>query len=82
MSEENEPVNIGNPEEIPLIEIANEIMALTQSKSKIVFEDLPVNDPQIRQPDIKKAKEKLGWKPKVSREDGLIQTIQYFRTLV
>jgi len=82
MSEENEPVNIGNPEEIPLIEIANEITALTQSNSKIVFEDLPVNDPQIRQPDIKKAKEKLGWKPKVSREDGLIQTIQYFRTLV
>jgi len=82
MSDENEPVNIGNPEEITLIEIAEEIISLTHSNSKIVFEDLPVNDPKVRQPDIKKAQEKLRWAPKVSREEGLIQTIKYFRTLI
>jgi dTDP-glucose 4,6-dehydratase len=82
MSNEDEPVNIGNPEEIPLIEIATEIISLTNSKSKIVFEDLPENDPKVRQPDIKKAHEKLGWTPKVSREEGLIKTIQYFQKLI
>jgi len=81
MSDENEPVNIGNPEEVPLIEIAKEIISLTKSKSKIVFENLPVNDPKVRQPDISKARERLGWLPKVSREDGLIKTIQYFSQL-
>ena len=79
MSDENEPVNIGNPEEIPLIEIAKEIIELTQSESKIIFEELPVNDPKVRQPDISKAKEKLGWTPKVNRKEGLMKTIQYFR---
>jgi dTDP-glucose 4,6-dehydratase len=82
MSDENEPVNIGNPEEIPLIDIAKEIIALTQSKSKIIFEALPVNDPKVRQPDIRKAKEKLGWTPKVSREEGLKKTILYFKQLI
>ncbi len=82
LSDEDEPVNIGNPEEIPLIDIANEIIALTQSKSKIVFEDLPINDPKVRQPDIRKAKEKLNWMPKISREEGLRKTIQYFKQLI
>jgi dTDP-glucose 4,6-dehydratase len=82
LSDEDEPVNIGNPEEIPLLDIAKEIIALTQSNSKIVFEELPVNDPKVRQPDITKAKEKLNWLPKISREEGLIRTIQYFKQLI
>lgn len=82
MSDENEPVNIGNPEEIPLLEIAKEIIQLTESKSKIVFEELPVNDPKVRQPDITKARTKLGWEPKVNRQEGLKKTIQYFRELI
>ena len=82
MSEEDEPVNIGNPEEIPLIEIAKEIIELTNSQSKIIFEDLPVNDPKVRQPDITKAKTKLGWEPKVNRREGLKRTIQYFKELI
>jgi dTDP-glucose 4,6-dehydratase len=82
MSEEDEPVNIGNPEEIPLIEIAKEIIELTSSKSKIIFEELPVNDPKVRQPDITKARTKLGWEPKVNRREGLKKTIQYFKELI
>jgi len=82
MSNENEPVNIGNPEEIPLIEIAKEIIELTNSKSKIIFEELPVNDPKVRQPDITKARTKLGWEPKVNRREGLKKTIQYFKELI
>ncbi|MBP1683720.1 MAG: NAD-dependent epimerase/dehydratase [Ignavibacteriaceae bacterium] len=82
MSDENEPVNIGNPEEIPLIDIAKEIIELTKSKSQIVFEDLPVNDPKVRQPDITKAKTILGWEPKVNRRIGLEKTIEYFKKLI
>ena len=81
MSDEDEPVNIGNPEEIPVVEIAREIISLTNSKSKIIFEDLPENDPKVRQPDISKAMRILGWKPKVKREDGLKYTIEYFKKL-
>jgi dTDP-glucose 4,6-dehydratase len=82
MSDEDEPVNIGNPEEIPLLEIAKEIIELIKSKSEIVFEELPVNDPKVRQPDITKAREKLGWEPKVNRREGLKKTIQYFKELI
>lgn len=82
MSDEKEPVNIGNPEEIPLLDIAKEIIELTSSSSKIVFEDLPVNDPKVRQPDITKARTKLGWEPKVNRRQGLEKTIEYFKKLV
>jgi dTDP-glucose 4,6-dehydratase len=82
MSNEDEPVNIGNPEEIPLLKIAKEIIELTKSKSKIVFEELPVNDPKVRQPDITKARTKLGLEPKVSRREGLEKTIQYFKELI
>ena len=81
MSDEYEPVNIGNPEEIPVLEIANEIISLTNSRSKIIFEDLPENDPKVRQPDISKAIRILGWKPIVKREDGLRYTIEYFKKL-
>jgi len=81
LSEENEPVNIGNPEEISVQSIAEEIVKLTGSKSEIVYEDLPVDDPKVRQPDISKAKQKLGWEPKVCREDGLQKTIDYFKSI-
>jgi len=82
MSNEDEPVNIGNPEEIPLLAIAKEIIELTSSNSKIVYEDLPVDDPKVRQPDISKAKNKLGWEPKVNRKEGLQKTINYFKQLI
>ncbi len=78
-SDENEPVNIGNPEEITVKQIAEEIIEITNSKSKIIYQDLPIDDPKVRQPDITKAKEKLGWEPKVDRKDGLHKTLEYFK---
>lgn len=79
MSHETNPVNIGNPEEISLKEFAEEVIKLCGSKSKIVYKDLPVDDPKIRQPDITRAKEILGWEPKVSRAEGLKLTLEYFK---
>ncbi|MBL7717334.1 MAG: SDR family oxidoreductase [Flavipsychrobacter sp.] len=73
------PVNIGNPSEITLLQFAEEILKLTGSKSKIVFEPLPQDDPKQRQPDITKAKEILGWEPKVDRSEGLKRTLEYFK---
>jgi len=78
-SDEVEPVNLGNPEEISILDFAKEIIYLTGSKSRIVFCPLPQNDPKVRQPDITKAKKVLGWEPKVSRQEGLKRTLQYFR---
>lgn len=78
-SDEVYPTNIGNPEEITLLEFAKEIIALTGSKSKIVFEGLPKDDPKIRKPDISKAKRVLGWEPRVLRAQGLKITLEYFR---
>jgi dTDP-glucose 4,6-dehydratase len=78
-SDEAEPVNLGNPEEISVLDFAKEIIRLTGSKSRIVFNALPQNDPKVRQPDITKAKRVLGWEPKVSREEGLRRTLQYFK---
>jgi dTDP-glucose 4,6-dehydratase len=78
-SDEAEPVNLGNPEEISILDFAKEIVRLTGSKSRIVFNPLPQNDPKVRQPDITKAKRILGWEPKVSRQEGLRRTLQYFR---
>jgi len=78
-SDEAEPVNLGNPEEISILDFAKEIVRLTGSKSRIVFNPLPQNDPKVRQPDITKAKRILGWEPKVSREEGLRRTLQYFK---
>ena len=80
MTMENDPVNIGNPEEIPVVDIAKEIIELTKSKSKIIFEELPENDPKVRQPDITRAKEILKWEPKVSRLNGLKMTVDYFKS--
>jgi UDP-glucuronate decarboxylase len=77
------PVNIGNPGEFTMIELAERILALTGSNSKLVFEPLPSDDPRQRRPDISLAVEKLrGWVPQVSLEDGLRETIAYFRTIV
>ena len=74
------PVNIGNPHELTVLEIAEKIVKLTGSKSKIVFELLPEDDPKIRRPDITRAKQLLDWVPEISLEDGLIRTIEYFKS--
>jgi dTDP-glucose 4,6-dehydratase len=74
-----EPVNLGNPEEIPILDFAKEIIHLTGSKSRIIFCPLPQNDPKVRQPDITRAKTIIGWEPKVSRHEGLTRTLQYFK---
>ena len=76
------PVNIGNPGEFTMLELAESIMKLSGSKSKLVFEPLPADDPKQRQPDITLAKAQLGWQPKVALEDGLKETIAYFRQLL
>lgn len=81
LSEESNPVNIGNPDEIKVIQLAEEIIEITKSKSKIIFNDLPVDDPKIRQPDITRAMEILDWKPLVKRSDGLRYTLDYFGKL-
>lgn len=79
MSSEVNPVNIGNPDELTVEEIAKEIVELTGSKSKIIYNPLPEDDPKVRQPDITRAKEILKWTPQVNRKEGLINTIEYFR---
>ena len=79
MSDYAKPVNIGNPSEITLLQFAEEILALTGSKSKIVYEPLPQDDPKQRKPNITKAQEILGWEPKVDRKEGLKRTLEYFK---
>jgi dTDP-glucose 4,6-dehydratase len=79
MSSENMPVNIGNPDEITMLELAEEIKYIIGSSSEIIFEDLPSDDPKVRQPDSSKAKDLLGWEAKVSRRDGLERTISDFK---
>ncbi len=78
----NEPVNIGNPHEMTIEQIARMIIKLTGSKSKIVYRPLPEDDPKVRQPDITRARTLLGWEPKVGLEEGLTRTLEYFRTKV
>ncbi len=80
-SDYNLPVNIGNPEEISILDFAKEIIELTNGQSKIVFKDLPVNDPLQRCPDITKAKTILNWSPKVDRQTGMKKTFDYFKSL-
>ena len=75
------PVNIGNPEEITILDFAKEIVKLTGTEQKIVFKPLPQDDPMQREPDITKAKEILGWEPKISREEGMKKTFEYFKNL-
>jgi UDP-glucuronate decarboxylase len=73
------PVNLGNPEEFTILELAEKIVEMTASRSRIVFKPLPPDDPVQRQPDIALAREKLAWEPKVPLEDGLRETIDYFK---
>jgi len=82
MSDEVEPTNIGNPAEMTILDFAAAILKLTGSRSKIVFRDLPEDDPKVRQPDIGKAKRILGWEPKVALDEGLRRTIEFFRGIV
>jgi len=82
MSHLNDPVNIGNPREMTVNDFAREILRLTGSPGPIVYRELPVDDPKVRQPDIGKARQLLGWEPRVPLEDGLRETIAYFRTVL
>lgn len=81
LSDHAQPVNIGNPDEISLKDFAEEIIKLTGTSQKIVYKELPTDDPKQRQPDITKAKNILGWEPKVSRAEGLKITYEYFKNL-
>lgn len=81
LSDYHQPVNLGNPAEITILQFAQEIIKLTHTNQKIVFQPLPKDDPKQRQPDITRARELFGWEPKVSRKDGLKITYQYFTSL-
>ncbi|MFN2386647.1 MAG: UDP-glucuronic acid decarboxylase family protein [Thermoanaerobaculia bacterium] len=81
LSNEAEPVNLGNPMELSVLKFAERIRALTGTRSEIVFKPLPEDDPKVRQPDITRAREKLGWSPRVDLDEGLRRTIDYFRAL-
>jgi dTDP-glucose 4,6-dehydratase len=81
-SSENDPVNIGNPHEMSIEDMAKTIIRMTGSKSRIVYKPLPTDDPKVRKPDITRARTLLGWEPKVGLEEGLTSTIEYFRTKV
>jgi len=80
LSDINEPINLGNPDEITILELAKKVIDFTGSKSNIVFKPLPENDPKTRCPDIRRAKNNLDWQPKVSLEQGLIKTINWFKS--
>ena len=78
-SDTNDPVNIGNPHEVTIEEIARTIIRLVGSTSQIVYRPLPVDDPKQRRPDITRARTLLGWEPKVGLEEGLLKTVDYFK---
>src|SRR5476649_2648269 len=82
LSDVNDPVNIGNPREMTIEQIARTIITMTGSTSTIVYKPLPTDDPKVRQPDITRARTLLGWEPKVQLHEGLVKTIEYFRTKV
>jgi dTDP-glucose 4,6-dehydratase len=82
LSNVNDPVNIGNPREMTIEQIAKTIITMTGAKSKIVYRPLPTDDPRVRQPDITRARTLLKWEPKVTLEEGLVKTIDYFRTKI
>jgi dTDP-glucose 4,6-dehydratase len=75
----HEPVNLGNPGEITILQFAQEILALSGSKSQIEYRPLPQDDPRLRQPDITRARQLLGWEPKVDRHEGLQRTLAFFQ---
>ncbi len=74
----HDPVNIGNPNEMSLLEMAELVVELTGSRAEVVFEPLPEDDPQVRQPDITRARQLLGWEPEVGLREGLVQTIEQY----
>jgi UDP-glucuronate decarboxylase len=76
------PINLGNPNEFSMMELAHTVLKLTGSKSKIVYKDLPLDDPRQRKPDITRAKEVLKWAPKIELEQGVSQTIDYFKSVL
>jgi len=78
----HQPINLGNPNEFSMLQLAEKVIELTESKSRIVFQGLPSDDPKHRKPDITLAKNLLGWKPSIELDEGLISTIEYFRTLI
>jgi UDP-glucuronate decarboxylase len=78
----HQPINLGNPNEFSMLQLAEKVIELTESKSRIVFQGLPSDDPKQRKPDITLAKNLLGWKPSIELDEGLISTIEYFRTLI
>ena len=78
-SDTNDPVNIGNPHELTIRQLAEKVIALTGSRSRIVSRPLPVDDPKIRQPDITRARTRLGWEPRVTLDEGLPRTLEYFK---
>jgi dTDP-glucose 4,6-dehydratase len=78
-TDHHDPVNLGNPAEITIREFAEEVRKLAGSKSEVVFKPLPLDDPKVRQPDITRARQLLGWEPKVGRDEGLKRTMDYFR---
>jgi dTDP-glucose 4,6-dehydratase len=78
-SDLNEPVNLGNPNEMTILELARMVLSLTGSSSRIEYKPLPVDDPKVRQPDISKVKRKVGWEPQVALGEGLLKTIEYFK---
>jgi len=82
LSDINEPINLGNPQEMTINDFAKLLLKLTRSKSKIIHKPLPVDDPKIRQPDITRAKKLLKWSPRVSLEEGLQKTIEYFKKIM
>ncbi len=82
LSAENDPINIGNPREMTIDEIARTIIRMTESKSRIIYKPLPTDDPKQRRPDITRARTLLAWEPKVNLEEGLVKTIEYFRNKV
>lgn len=83
LSDYHLPVNIGNPDEITVKQMAEEVLALVQNpKAQIIYKELPVDDPKVRQPDITKAKKILGWEPSVPRSEGLVKTYEYFKEMV
>lgn len=82
LSKENDPINIGNPREMTIEQIARTIIEMTGSKSRIIYKPLPTDDPKVRQPDITRARTLLGWEPTVTLEEGLTHTIDYFRAKV
>ncbi|MCJ7493860.1 MAG: GDP-mannose 4,6-dehydratase, partial [Deltaproteobacteria bacterium] len=78
-SQETEPVNLGNPDEFSIVDFAQEVLEITGSKSRIVHQPLPVDDPRVRQPDITKARKVLNWNPQVGLREGIRKTVPYFQ---